>query len=89
MTPGLVLFVVPRKVNLTMVQDQNLHTTLTADVANTKMKESKYIEHITEAEPEAPKYGDKPVLQCEDCTGCPKCCKEGKIGNQSSEYYKN
>lgn len=89
MTLGLVLFVVHRKVNLITVQELNPHTTLTADVANTNM-EGKYIEDITEAEPKARSYGDKPVLQCEDCTGCTKCCKEDKkIGNQSAEYYKD
>lgn len=54
------------------------------------MKQEKYIEDITEAEPKARSYGDQQVIQCEDCTGCPKCCKEDKkIGNQSAEYYKD
>lgn len=55
------------------------------------MKQNKYIEDITEAEPQARAQGDQQVLvageKCEDCTGCDKCVKQDVHGGQSKEYY--
>ena len=51
----------------------------------------KYIEDITEAEPQARAQGDQQVLRagekCEDCVGCEKCITKDEKGKQSKEYY--